>query len=676
MFIWGTRKPFPPEPWAFSILPFLLIYSGHLMFTKIRDEFEPGTRFLGLLNGVVKLFFLLLAISPAFLKTGAVPYHPIDMLIYQAKAQHEDYAEFVTQSRSLGDADAQYRRRYTRNPPPGFNDWYKYAIDRNSTIIDQFDQIYEDVLPFWSLNPTDIRRLTTELISDPWNDVAGIKIRNGSVSIYDNVIPTHRWMLEGMVEMIGKFVEFLPDMDLAFNINDESRISVPYSDMMALRSHAQSKEHAIADQSWDASQPSKWGDVHEKPTGNNRLFKHMSFQNTFSTFGSASCPPSSRARSQATYSVDHSFVDYYSSHPHSLGQFLSNWSLAASVCHQPDMAHLHGFYLSPAAFKSSHKLLPVFSQSKPHGWNDLLYPSAWNYRDKVAYQPGESSSSGDNDKVNSDPPFNEKRDTLFWRGSTSEGMSPGTGTWRGMARQRLVHLTNNLTTSTHDQVTVLVQDPFKNTGYYHYMNIPGPALSSLGLNTDIGIVEKIVRCGGRPPHSDCLDQEAEFGFVETTEFQQHWQYKYLFDLDGAGFSGRFLPFLQSRSLPFKTALFREWYDERITAWWHFVPQDIRLHDVYSTLAYFSGLSGRDPRSGLELFVGAHPNEGALIAENGREWANKVLRKDDMEIYFFRLLLEWGRVVDDRREKLGFSSMRHGVGSVELAELQKGTTGST
>jgi hypothetical protein len=49
----------------------------------------------------------------------------------------------------------------------------------------------------------------------------------------------------------------------------------------------------------------------------------------------------------------------------------------------------------------------------------------------------------------------------------------------------------------------------------------------------------------------------------------------------------------------------------------------------------------------------HNLEGERIAEEGREWAGKVLRKEDMEIYMFRLLLEWGRVVNDRREEIGF-----------------------
>lgn len=52
--------------------------------------------------------------------------------------------------------------------------------------------------------------------------------------------------------------------------------------------------------------------------------------------------------------------------------------------------------------------------------------------------------------------------------------------------------------------------------------------------------------------------------------------------------------------------------------------------------------------------GAHQREAERIATEGREWAEQVLRKADMEVYMFRLLLEWGRVVDDRRTEMGFA----------------------
>ena len=48
--------------------------------------------------------------------------------------------------------------------------------------------------------------------------------------------------------------------------------------------------------------------------------------------------------------------------------------------------------------------------------------------------------------------------------------------------------------------------------------------------------------------------------------------------------------------------------------------------------------------------------GEEIAEVGRVWAEKVLRKEDMEIYMFRLLLEWGRLTDDRRDEIGYMGL--------------------
>lgn len=48
------------------------------------------------------------------------------------------------------------------------------------------------------------------------------------------------------------------------------------------------------------------------------------------------------------------------------------------------------------------------------------------------------------------------------------------------------------------------------------------------------------------------------------------------------------------------------------------------------------------------------DQGLWISNQGRSWAERVLRREDMEVYLFRLLLEWGRVVDERRDEIGFS----------------------
>ena len=676
LFIWSYRDPFPTTPILMTTTALLLLYFGWFSFHTIQKS--TGAKDDGPSRPKLVLFALLILVFPVWIKHNDMYYHPIDLLIYDASLQHEAYVNATSNDGSLAGAVSRYQDRYNQNPPPGFDVWFEYATNRSTLIIDEYDQIYEDVLPFFAIEPEAIRRSTWELVANPWNEISGIMIRDGVASLQENVIPTHRWMLEGVAILINSFAQYLPDMDLAFNLNDESRVNLRYEHLEQLRDQARSSPFSGSAQ-YSNNRSEGWLPVPKTPEEeyHDSHFIPHSFRNTFAEFGSVGCPPSSAAR-RTTPAPSRSHICTSCTTPHMMGQFTSNWSLSASPCHQPDLSYLHGFYLSPAAFKASYVLLPVFSQSKPHGYNDILYPSAWNYMDKVIYAPtddptGEPGTDSWN-PAHPDPIYTLKQRILFWRGATSEGVSSGDATWRGMTRQRLVHLTNNLTSHPHDTQTLLLPHP-SNQGRYTYLPIAGSSVPTLNLDTDVKIVDHIARCGGIGLH-DCTDQEAEFAprFVHPSDFQEHWRYKYLFDLDGAGFSGRFLPFLQSNSLPFKTAVFREWWDSRVTAWRHFVPIDIRLHGVYSTLAYFAGvdgyvggkvvqeeekddfgkvIKGRVVRGGKRLKWEGHEREGEMIAREGKAWAGKVLRKEDMEVYFFRLLLEWGRVTDDNRENLGF-----------------------
>jgi hypothetical protein len=551
-------------------------------------------------------------------------YHPIDVLIRESATKAATWATQATVSKTIGDAVAQYHGRYGRYPPPSFEVWYEFAKDRSSLVIDDFDDMYNDLEPFWDLDPAEIRLRTSKILSDPWNEVADIVIRSGRAEIGPKILATHHWMLEGIIAMINPFALHLPDMDLGFNINDEPRVAVPYNKKAGVREAK--TESGLPFNGWSGDRQDGWPLI-DDPV---RPFIDRSFNKNFYDYGSVACPPNSAARRKRIW--DASAFCVACAAPHSFDGFLSNWTLSASPCHQPDLSNLHGFYLSPAAFKPSQELFPVFSQSKAHGYSDILYPSAWNYMDKAKYEPTDEHP---------DPSFAQKDNTLFWRGATSEGLSRH-GAWKGMTRQRLVHLANNLTSS--DRIPILFPRRMQRDKW-EYTYVSPREIEAANLTTDIAIVESIARCWD----TDCDDQDAEFGLVGKTDFQAHWRYRYLFDMDGAGFSGRFLPFLQSRSLPFKTALFREWYDSRLTAWKHFVPLDLRLHGVYSTLAYFAGI-----KTAKGTQMESRVKEGARMAEDGREWAGKVLRKEDMEIYMFRLLLEWGRLTDDNRDTIGYS----------------------
>lgn len=598
------------------------------------SSFRPTQRLIhGVpLSSYAFLFFLLIGRAYyQFPQTNVINNgHPVGILMDDAAARSQAWLAQASKSKTLSEAVDIYRQRYHISPPPGFDLWYKYATEKSSMIIDDYDNIHEDLLPFWSMSPRSIRVSTREVLSDQWNEVAEVSIRSGKAEVGRNVIPTHRWMLDGVLATIESFVQWLPDMDLAFNINDEPRIAIPWKSQQVLQLASLNSRKSVDGvlNKWSENRAQSWRPLGESETPS-RPFKDHSFANSFNDYGSVACDPTSPARRYHPWSPRTLCASCAA--PHSNGIFLSNWSLSASPCHQPDLAHLHGFYLSPAAFKPSHALQPVFSQSKPHGYSDILYPSAWNYVDKVKYEPSESHP---------DPSFASKENTLFWRGATSEGLSKH-ATWKGMARQRLVHLANNAT----QLVPIPLPIPNQPASYAYHLLPP----SSLGLNLDIGIVDTITRCWD----ADCDDQALEFGLVGKTDFQDHWRYKFLFDLDGAGFSGRFLPFLQSHSLIFKTAIFREWWDGRVFPWKHFIPVDVRFHGLLGTLAYFAGTSLAGGGNAKRGDIQANLKAGEEVAEAGREWAGKVLRKEDMEIYMFRLLLEWGRLTDDKRHELGY-----------------------
>ncbi|KAF2203834.1 hypothetical protein GQ43DRAFT_389196 [Delitschia confertaspora ATCC 74209] len=629
--VWYT---FPPKPTSELVVYWMLLTLALIVAFVTKTEVPNRPRFLprlGKVHAIVSAVVCLILFYGFFgmSRTSAAPEHPITILIQAAHAAHDSWVQQAASSKTLAHAVTRYKERYSRDPPPGFDKWYQYATDRNSLVIDDFDNIEDDLKPFWSLSPTELRERTAFLLADEHSALGGISIRNGKVESMPGVPGTHQWMVDGTIEMIKKFAEFIPDMDLVVNLDDECRVAVPYDRLQAALEHKEhfaefpEDERKTIDFSGDRA--STWIKTTEISVPES-LFVNTKTIPSFLSFGTIACPSWSHARRERHWNTR--YLCTHCAAPHSVGTLVSNWTLSADPCHQPDLANLHGLHLAPSAFTGTHALVPIFSQSKAHGYADIRYPSPWNYMDKQAYKFTDEYP---------DPPFVVKEKKLFWRGTATEGSSAGWGAWKGMLRQRLVHLVNHF----DGPQAVLIKD--EKTGEYRYVREEvGTIKYFLSTKTDIQFVDKVEKCGG----VDCIDQIKEFKFADRVEFLQHWRYRYLFDSDGAGFSGRFLPFLQSNSVVFKAAVFREWYEGRLKAWKHFVPVDVRLHDLWSSLVYFGGYKGAGKIEGNE-------KEAQRIARESRVWSSNVLRKEDMEIYFFRLLLEWGRLTDEKRGEVGF-----------------------
>ena len=95
---------------------------------------------------------------PSFSKAETRPTikeHPIPQLMVQAEANFRDLLS--RQSQTLQAAVKEYERRYGRKPPRGFDDWWRFAKNASVLMTDEYDNIHEDLAPFWDISADQLR---------------------------------------------------------------------------------------------------------------------------------------------------------------------------------------------------------------------------------------------------------------------------------------------------------------------------------------------------------------------------------------------------------------------------------------------------------------------------------------------------------------------------------------
>jgi hypothetical protein len=87
--------------------------------------------------------------------TGSVFGHPIPHLMDDAERQFRRLLS--RQSRSLRVAVAEYKRRYGRNPPKGFDAWWQFVHANDVKLVDEYDGLVKDLEPFWEMTGEEFR---------------------------------------------------------------------------------------------------------------------------------------------------------------------------------------------------------------------------------------------------------------------------------------------------------------------------------------------------------------------------------------------------------------------------------------------------------------------------------------------------------------------------------------
>jgi len=234
---------------------------------------------------------------------------------------------------------------------------------------------------------------------------------------------------------------------------------------------------------------------------------------------------------------------------------------------------------------------------------------------------------------------------VVWRGVATGGRNKAEN-WRGFQRHRFVAMTNGTQVSGVETWELTPENFAIPSSQYNLAAQQENRLGKwVGQWSDTGFVD--LMCHEREPNGACNYTSPFYSIAPGMRMSDQFDRKYLPDIDGNSFSGRYRGFLMSTSLPIKATIFKEWHDSRLIPWKHFVPMDNRFQDFYGIMQYFLGYQGD------KIKIPSHDKEAEKLALAGQEWANKVLRHEDMQIYTLRLLLEFARLSDDRRDKMGW-----------------------
>jgi hypothetical protein len=500
------------------------------------------------------------------------------------------------QSRSLDEAVTEYRRRYGMPPPPHFDKWYEFAKERNTVLIDEYDTIYHSLLPFWGLSPSSIRlRVRQDLGFD--NVVMGISIRNGEPIHLGN--GQGNFQRDAAMKQLEQFAKWLPDMDLEFNVHDEPRVVVPHQDLNRLVTKGHTAQARLNGNELLNEFFNHNITVEPIPEVFTSRFLNIERQETWS-YSRLSCPPDS-----PSMDLDGNAPDNTSSFALEPLGFVFNQTAASDICNSPSLHNRIGIFEWPNAFKLTSELVPMFSMSRPSLFQDIPTPSPWYYEEVGGYEP------------EPDIPWASRKGQLYWRGGTTGGHSHG-GSWRNLLRQRVIA---SLERKSGHQILDRKQESTCSIGGDTAWNVREANQTELKGYFNAHFVE-IKDCD-----DDCFEEEMFFDVVEHEDHNEAWNYRYLLDMDGHAYSGRFYAFMRSKSVPLKLAFFREWHENILFPWVHYVPLNKDVNEIPEILRFFE----QDP-AGQEI--------AQAIGEAGQSWAARTLRNDDMDVYMFRLMLEY------------------------------------
>ncbi|KAJ6520507.1 glycosyl transferase family 90-domain-containing protein [Mycena sanguinolenta] len=227
-------------------------------------------------------------------------------------------------------------------------------------------------------------------------------------------------------------------------------------------------------------------------------------------------------------------------------------------------------------------LYPVMSMTKISPcFSDILVPSEFYYSDS-----GWSPSYAYPNNIS----WHDKEEKLYWRGMTSGGWVYGEN-YHAFPRFRLIDIGRK-----HPDIMDV-----RLSGFHD---------SLCGENCD---GEKI---------------KVEYDIAQQSSSREDvYKFKYVVDVDGNSFSGRYLGLLRSGSLVFKSTVFSEYFNDWLRPFEHYIPILPDLSDLVEKIEW----------------ARAHDEEAQAIQQAGQVFAQRVLTDAQNDCYFSAVLLEWAQL---------------------------------
>ncbi|KAJ3799232.1 hypothetical protein GGU11DRAFT_743546 [Lentinula aff. detonsa] len=522
----------------------------------------------------------------------------------------------------------------------------------------------------------------------------------------------------GLKSMLGKCVAVLPDMDFPVNAKAEGRVIVPWdrwevagqdattSDKIGLGMGNRTYIEVVTDDKSNSAHPLSTFRPDWRGEGN-----------VWDTWR-RTCPPNSTAR-KFYASIRSAMLDR--SVPSSFTFAPSTSFNAISFCDQPHLHYTQGHFFSD--WRTLGDLYPVLSPARAKGFGDIKIPSHYYYGSTDAYtygwdevnlelQPtdrgevawGDETDLGPNGEGGVDdrdltidpsydghtntanPPKNRKtgkeskRNKIFWRGATTGGGNSPPGFAALYQRHRAVRMAGwdvegDVEIWIPSTTSLLANSSSSSTAKKsNYNDVPLTAHKVPAATLNKALMDvAFVKANNADQYPGGLEKlMAEHRFSGSVYLGGHWQYKYLLDLDGMSYSGRFMSFLASDSVPIKSTAYEEFFSEWIEPWLHYIPLSSSYEEIYNIFGYFSGIpaevveevygNATNPETGAPLFPpgtkipaipGAPDGDARLrrIARAGKQWKRTIGRTLDLESYVYRLALEWARLCADDRDAM-------------------------